>query len=153
MGTEIERKFRVKGTEWRRSGTSVRIAQGYLGDSIERVVRVRTAGAEAFITVKGLTQGISRLEYEYPIPLQDANEMLERLCLKPLIVKTRYTVSHAGAIWHVDEYHEPRSDLIIAEIELNTVDESFEHPPWLGEEVSGNPAYYNHTMVTGYRKA
>jgi adenylate cyclase len=151
MGTEIERKFLVKGDEWRRLGKPIRIAQGYLGDSIERVVRVRTAGEEAYITVKGLNSGITRLEYEYSIPLKDANEMLERLCLKPLIVKTRWDVHHAGSLWQVDEYHEPRSDLVVAEIELASVDETFELPPWIGEEVSGNPAYYNHTMVTGLR--
>jgi adenylate cyclase len=153
MGTEIERKFLVKGDAWRRLGTPIRIAQGYLGDSIERVVRVRTAGEAAYITVKGLNTGITRLEYEYAIPLKDANEMLERLCLKPLIVKTRWDVHHAGSLWQVDEYHEPRSDLVVAEIELAGVDETFELPPWIGEEVSGNPAYYNHTMVTGLRAA
>jgi adenylate cyclase len=151
VGIEIERKFLVKGDDWRRLGTPIRIAQGYLGDSIERVVRVRTAGEEAFITVKGLSTGITRLEYEYSIPLQDANEMLERLCLRPLIVKTRWVVRHAGSLWQVDEYHEPRSDLVVAEIELGSVDEAFEVPPWIGEEVSGNPAYYNHTMVTAFR--
>jgi CYTH domain-containing protein len=151
MGTEIERKFLVKGDEWRRLGRPVKIAQGYLGDSIERVVRVRTAGDEAYITVKGINRGISRLEYEYPIPLEDANEMLQKLCLKPLIVKTRYKVPYAGLVWDVDEYHEPRSDLILAEIELKRDDEKFELPPWIGEEVSGNPAYYNHTMVTSLR--
>jgi adenylate cyclase len=148
MGVEIERKFLVKGDEWRTLGTPIRIAQGYLGDSIERVVRVRTAGEDAYITVKGINSGITRLEYEYSIPLKDANEMLEQLCLRPLIVKTRWVVSHAGSVWQVDEYHEPRSDLVLAEIELASVDETFELPPWIGEEVSGNAAYYNHTMVT-----
>ncbi len=149
MGIEIERKFLVNSDAWRRLGTPIRIAQGYLGHSTERVVRVRTAGEQAFLTVKGINTGITRLEYEYPIPLEDANEMLERLCLKPLIVKTRWNVRHAGSLWQVDEYHEPRSDLVVAEIELSSADETFELPPWIGEEVSGNPAYYNHTMVTG----
>src|ERR1700744_2341061 len=135
MGTEIERKFLVKGDDWRTLGTPIRIGQGYLGDSIERVVRVRTAGEQAYITVKGLNTGITRLEYEYSIPLKDANEMLERLCLKPLIVKTRWNVQHAGWLWQVDEYHEPRSDLVVAEIELASVDETFELPAWIGEEV------------------
>lgn len=153
MGIEIERKFLVKGEDWRRFGTPIRIAQGYLGDSIERVVRVRTAGELGYITVKGINTGISRLEYEYSIPLNDANEMLERLCLRPLIVKTRWVVYHAGSRWDVDEYHEPRNDLVVAEIELASADEAFELPPWVGEEVSGNPAYYNHTMVMGVRAA
>jgi adenylate cyclase len=151
MGTEIERKFLVKGDDWKRLGTPIKIAQGYLGESIERVVRIRTAGELAYITVKGLSSGIARLEYEYPIPLNDANEMLERLCLKPLIVKTRWELVHAGRLWQVDEYHEPRSDLVVAEIELASVDQTFEVPAWIGEEVSGNPAYYNHTMVTAFR--
>lgn len=151
MGIEIERKFLVKGDAWRKLGSPTRMAQGYLGSSIERVVRVRTAGEEGFITVKGLSTGITRLEYEYLIPLKDANEMLERLCLKPLIVKTRWVVRHAGSLWQVDEYHEPRNDLVVAEIELASADETFELPTWIGEEVSGNPAYYNHTMVMGLR--
>jgi adenylate cyclase len=151
MGIEIERKFLVTGDDWRRLGTPIRMAQGYLGDSIERVVRVRTAGTQGFITVKGINTGIARLEYEYSIPVADANEMLERLCLRPLIVKTRWEVRHAGWLWQVDEYHEPRSDLVVAEIELSSVDEIFELPPWIGEEVSGNRAYYNHTMVTSLR--
>ena len=153
MGIEIERKFLVKGDEWRKLGTPMRIAQGYLGDAIDRVVRVRTAGEGGYITVKGINTGITRLEYEYSIPLKDANEMLERLCLRPLIVKTRWLVRHAGSLWQVDEYHEPRNDLVVAEIELASVDETFELPPWIGEEVSGNPAYYNHTMVMGLRVA
>jgi adenylate cyclase len=153
MGIEIERKFLVKSDDWRKLGAPIRIAQGYLGDSIERVVRVRTAGEAGYITVKGINSGITRLEYEYSIPLKDANEMLERLCLRPLIVKTRWTVRHTGSLWQVDEYHEPRSDLVVAEIELASVDETFELPPWIGEEVSGNPAYYNHTMVTAVRAA
>ena len=153
MGIEIERKFLVEGDDWRKLGTPIRIAQGYLGDSIDRVVRVRTSGEEGFITVKSIDTGITRLEYEYSIPLQDANEMLERLCLRPLIVKTRWVVRHAGSLWQVDEYHEPRSDLVVAEIELASVDETFDLPPWIGEEVSGNPAYYNHTMVMGLRAA
>ena len=147
MGIEIERKFLVKGDEWRRLGTPTRMVQGYLGDSIERVVRVRICGEQGFITVKGINTDITRLEYEYSIPLNDATEMLERLCLKPLIVKTRWAVHHAGSLWQVDEYHEPRSDLVLAEIELASVEETFELPSWIGEEVSANPAYYNHTMV------
>jgi adenylate cyclase len=127
----------VKGDEYRKLGTPTRIAQGYLGDSIDRVVRVRTAGEEGYITVKGINTGITRLEYEYSIPLEDANEMLERLCLKPLIVKTRWVVRHAGSLWQVDEYHEPRSDLVVAEIELSRVDETFECHPGLAKKFRG----------------
>jgi adenylate cyclase len=152
MGTEIERRFLVRGNAWRNLGKPTRIAQGYLGDSTERVVRIRTAGPEAYITIKSAATGISRLEYEYPIPLKDANELLERLCLKPLIVKTRHEIPYAGKIWQLDEYHEPRNDLVVAEIELTDPDEAIDLPPWIGEEVSGNPDYYNHTMVTHYRK-
>ena len=147
MGTEIERKFLVINDDWRRQGHPVRMTQGYLTRANDRVVRVRTADEQAWITVKGIATGISRAEYEYPIPLADAREMLQQLCLKPLIIKTRYLVTHAGFIWHVDEYHEPRADLIVAEIELDRVDEAFERPAWLGAEVSGNPAYYNHNML------
>jgi adenylate cyclase len=147
MGTEIERKFLVSGDDWRRQGTPVRMTQGYLTRSNERVVRIRTQDDDAFITVKGAPSGIARAEYEYPIPLEDAREMLSQLCLKPLIVKTRYRIVHAGFTWEVDEYHAPRADLVVAEIELSRIDEPFERPSWIGEEVSGNPAYYNHNML------
>ena len=147
MGTEIERKFLVIGGEWRRQGRPARLSQGYLTRSNERVVRIRIANDQAFITVKGAPTGICRAEYEYPIPLVDAQQMLAALCIKPLIVKTRYLVLHAGLTWHVDEYHEPRAGLVIAEIELDRVDQSFERPHWIGAEVSGNPAYYNHNML------
>lgn len=147
MALEIERKFLVIGDAWRQVGTPIRMEQGYLTTSSDRVVRIRTADDQAFITVKSKAVGISRSEYEYCIPLEDAKEMLRELCVKPLIVKTRYVIVHAGSIWHVDEYHEPRAGLTIAEIELTHVDAGFERPSWLGEEVSGNPAYYNHNML------
>ena len=147
MGTEIERKFLVEGDEWRRLGRPTPMTQGYLTNSSDRVVRIRTAGDEAFITVKSKAVGISRAEYEYAIPVDDAREMLRELCLKPLIVKTRYELLHAGHTWQVDEYHEPRVALIVAEIELSRIDEHFERPPWLGKEVSDDPAYYNHNML------
>jgi adenylate cyclase len=147
MGTEIERKFLVRNEDWRGQGRPIRLAQGYLSRSNERVVRIRTADDEAFITVKGVPTGISRAEYEYSIPLEDAREMLSRLCIKPLIVKTRHVINHAGATWYVDEYQEPRADLIVAEIELSEVDEAFERPTWLGAEVSADPAYSNHNML------
>jgi adenylate cyclase len=146
MGIEIERKFLVAGSGWR-SGQPVQLKQGYLTRSNERVVRIRTEDEQAFITVKGAATGISRAEYEYPIPYEDAVALLEHLCLKPLIVKTRYLVPHAGFTWHVDEYHEPRADLVVAEIELARIDEPFELPDWIGAEVSGDPAYYNHNMI------
>src|SRR5262245_12764661 len=104
MGIEIERKFLVVSDAWRASAQRVLIRQGYLSSDGERTVRIRVRGDEAFITIKGMPTGISRPEYEYPIPLGDANEMLGRLCLRPLIEKYRHHVWHAGLLWEVDEF-------------------------------------------------
>jgi adenylate cyclase len=147
MGTEIERKFRVVGDAWRSLGTPVRIVQGYLSRDKERVVRVRTADDQGFLTIKGITRGATRAEFEYEVPLEDASHMLRTLCIKPLIEKTRYYVRLNGLVWHVDEFHRPQSGLVIAEIEIPSEDFAFEHPDWLGEEVTGDPSYYNQNMT------
>lgn len=104
MATEIERKFLIKGDSWRQGATGKRYRQGYLSTVKERTVRIRTAGDKGFITVKGINTGPSRAEYEYEIPLSDANEMLDRLCERPLIEKTRYRIASDGLTWEVDEF-------------------------------------------------
>ena len=147
MALEIERKFLVVGTEWRALATGVLYRQGYLSSVKERVVRVRTIGTDAFLTIKGQTSGVTRLEFEYPIPLADATVMLDTLCERPLIAKTRYRIPIGAHTWEVDEFHEENDGLIVAELELPDAGATFERPPWVGEEVSGDPRYFNANLV------
>ncbi len=148
MGREIERKFLVRNDGWRASAThSTSYRQGYLSDRPDVVVRVRLADGAAVIAVKGAQQGISRLEYEYPIPASDAVEMLDRLCTGPLIEKERFFVPYGEHVWEVDVFGGDNAGLILAEIELSDPDESFERPPWLGEEVSDDARYYNANLA------
>jgi len=146
MATEIERKFLVQGTQWRNEA-GTRIKQGYLNRDKARTVRVRVRGDQAFLTVKGLTQGASRAEFEYEIPLADAEELL-KLSDGPLIEKTRYVVVHDGSKWEVDEFQGDNSDLVVAEIELQSKDEQFSRPPWLGREVTDDNRYYNSSLAS-----
>lgn len=143
MSTEIERKFLVSGDDWRDGDPGRRIRQGYLSVDPARAVRVRTAGDRAWLTVKGATSGVSRQEFDYPIPLADAQQMLDTLCHQPLIDKTRHNIRHGVHLWEVDEFHGANDGLVIAEIELGSETESFERPSWLGPEVSDDPRYYN----------
>jgi adenylate cyclase len=147
MAQEIERKFLVKGDSWRRAGHGKRYRQGYLSTVKERTVRVRTAGDQGFITVKGITVGATRSEYEYEIPLADANEMLDRLCERPLIEKTRYRIPHDGLTWEVDEFEGENRGLITAEVELHDERQAVSIPDWVGEEVSKDPRYFNANLV------
>ena len=147
MGKEIERKFLVKDNTWRGQDVGKRYRQGYLSTVKERTVRVRTAGDKAFFTVKGITVGASRSEYEYEIPVGDANEMLDRLCERPLIEKTRYRISHAGLVWEIDEFESENRGLIIAEVELKDEQQSVTLPGWVGKEVTGDPRYFNANLV------
>jgi CYTH domain-containing protein len=141
MGVEIERKFLVTGTEWK-TGDGVPIRQGYLNRDKERTIRVRIAGLRAFIAIKGITRGSSRAEFEYEIPVSDAEELLP-ICEGMIIEKTRYTIAHAGSTWEIDEFSGANSGLVIAEIELQSVDEVFRKPLWLGKEVTDDVRYYN----------
>lgn len=147
MAIEIERKFLVKGTQWKNPESGELFRQGYLSLDPEQTVRVRVVGGRGSITIKGKTDGVSRVEYEYQIPLDDALEMLEQLCVKPQIEKIRYSVSHAGFVWEVDEFLGENAGLVVAEIELSTDEQSFELPEWVGQEVSDDPRYYNSSLV------
>jgi len=147
MHTEIERKFLVAGTEWKSQAKGRRIRQGYLSVDPARNVRVRVAGDQAWLTIKGVTTGVSRAEYEYPIPPEDADKLLETMCLQPLIDKTRYTLCDAGQRWEIDEFHGANAGLVIAEIELDKEDQAFDRPAWLGAEVSDDPRYYNANLL------
>jgi len=147
MGIEIERKFTVVGEAWRSSARSVRIVQGYLTRDARRTVRIRTMDEKGLITIKGISQGTARTEFEYEIPVHDALQMLHELCLEPLIDKTRYYVPQDGLVWEIDEFHAPRAGLILAEIELPSAGYDFKRPDWIQEEVTGNPLYYNQNMT------
>lgn len=143
MGVEIERKFLVQRELWRPRNDGVAYRQGYLSRAEDRIVRVRIAGRAAFLTIKGRTSSISRSEFEYPIPVGDAEIMLDRLCERPLIEKTRYEETCGGHIWTVDVFQGENDGLILAEIELGSEEEPFDRPGWLGREVSDDPRYFN----------
>lgn len=146
MAVEIERKFLVSSDAWRDGPPGVRICQGYLSRDKERTVRVRLAGDKAFLTIKGESAGISRKEFEYPIPSEDAEALLD-LCLPQLVDKIRHERQHGGHVWEVDEFLGANAGLIVAEIELSDADETFERPDWLGREVSDDPRYYNANLA------
>jgi adenylate cyclase len=144
MPIEIERKFRIANDAWRqqiRSSTLLR--QGYLANTARASVRVRLAGDEAWLSVKAMTPGRARAEYEAAIPTDDANDMLARLCEGPLIEKWRHIVIHDGNEWEIDEFLGENAGLVIAELELDCEQEQFASPSWLGEEVTHDERYYN----------
>lgn len=149
MATEIERKFLVVDDSWRgEADAGLRFVQGYLVGSERASVRVRLEGEAARLNIKSATLGVRRSEYEYPIPPADARELLEQLCEKPLIEKTRYHVCHAGRDWEVDVFEGDNRGLIVAEVELEHEDAALDLPPWAGAEVSYDPRYYNVSLVT-----
>ncbi|VAX14425.1 hypothetical protein MNBD_GAMMA24-2264 [hydrothermal vent metagenome] len=148
MGIEIEKKFLLANDDWRQhadAGTSFR--QGYLIGSEKSSVRVRIEGDKANLNIKSATLGVSRQEFEYPIPVEDAQILLATLCQKPLIEKTRYHVTYADHVWEIDVFEGDNAGLVVAEIELAHEDEAFARPDWLGEEVSDDPRYYNVSLV------
>ncbi len=147
MGKEIERKFLVSAPEAVRieAFDSVRIRQGYLSVDPQRTVRVRMRGERGYLTVKGITVGAERAEWEFEIPAVDAVEMLS-LCIGKVIDKTRYLVRHEGQIWEVDEFQSPVR-LWLAEAELQSADDNLKLPRWIGREVTGNPDYYNSNLA------
>lgn len=145
MGTEIERKFRVRKGVWR-DEKATQYRQGYLSTVKERTVRVRTIEDKGYLTIKGISIGASRLEFEYEIPRQDAEALLD-ICEKPLIEKNRYKVENGGFVWEVDEFFGENQGLIVAELELETEDQYFPRPDWIGEEVTGVPRYFNSNLV------
>ena len=134
MATEIERKFLVASDDWRKlADEGQRLAQGYLIGAAQASVRVRIEGENANLNIKSATLGIHRQEYEYPIPLDEAREMLDNLCEKPIIEKVRYHVKQGKHTWEIDVFEGDNSGLIVAEIELDHADEEFAHPEWLGK--------------------
>jgi adenylate cyclase len=147
MAQETERKFLVKDDSYKKLGKGEYLHQGFLSTNEERVVRVRIKGGQAWLTIKGKTAGATRAEYEYEIPKSDAEYMLQHLCLKPTIEKHRYIIQHASFTWEVDEFHGENEGLVVAEIELPSEDTPFDLPTWVGEEVTGEPRYFNANLV------
>jgi CYTH domain-containing protein len=146
MGTEIERKFLVRDASVVDGLTGTRYRQGYLSTDPERTVRVRRAGEQAFLTIKGLTQGATRSEFEYEIPGADGDALLG-LCEPPLIEKTRYRIDRGGLTWEVDVFEGANAGLVVAEVELPSEDAPFDVPDWAGDEVTADRRYLNANLV------
>ena len=147
MGVEIERKFLLQGDAWRALGVAVLLRQGYLSSDPERTVRVRIEGDQATLTIKGKSVGATRGEWEYPIPLLDAAELLERLCQQPLIEKYRRRIPFAGRVWEVDEFLGANQGLMFAEVELDAEEQQFDKPDWIGAEVTADARYFNSNLI------
>lgn len=149
MALEIERKFLVRDLSVLAGVPGIPYRQGYLSTVPERTVRVRRFGDLASMTVKGLTSpdGTSRAEFEYAIPPEDADAMLDRLALRPLIEKIRYRVESGGRVWEIDVFAGANDGLVVAEVELPAEDAKVALPPWAGVEVTGDPRYYNANLV------
>ena len=147
MAKEIERKFLVVGDDWRKLAKGTHYRQGYLNSVKERTVRIRTIDDKAFLTVKGPNIGITRMEFEYEIPHKECLEMLTNLAEQPIIEKIRYKIAIDDLIWEIDEFLGVNKGLIVAEIELQNEEQKFSKPEWIGEEVSGDPRYFNSNLV------
>lgn len=146
MALEIEKKFLLNNSDWRKE-QGVMYRQGYLNSVKERTVRVRIIGDKGYLTVKGISRGAVRAEYEYEIPGVEAEAMLDDLCEKPLIEKMRYKIAYKGFVWEVDEFCGENQGLIVAEVELESEDQKFVKPEWIREEVTGDPKYFNANLI------
>lgn len=147
MSREIERKYLVVDDAWRSLGTATRIRQGYLSTVKERTVRIRVVDDAAYLTIKGINRGATRTEFEYPIPVADADQMLDELCERPLIEKTRHVVGRGDVTWEIDEFGGANAGLIIAEVELEHESQPLDLPDWVGEEVTTDPRYFNANLI------
>lgn len=148
MPIEIEHKFLLANDTWRQFvSQSIEYQQGYLNSDPESSIRVRISDTKAWFNLKSATIGNHRQEYEYPIPLVDAKEILKFLCKKPLIVKTRHFIKRDLHTWEIDEFHADNEGLIVAEIELSSLNEVFDKPSWLGREVTHDLRYYNNNLA------
>lgn len=146
MGIEIERKYLINEDKWQPRDDGISIRQGYLCTDKERTVRVRTKGKKGYLTIKGENQGISRMEMEYEIPFEDATKLLNNLCHKPLIEKTRHIEEHLGHTWEIDVFFGDNEGLIVAEVELSSIKEEVKLPDWIDREVSDDKRYYNSSL-------
>lgn len=147
MGIEIERKFLVKNDGWRSLAEGVFYCQGYFEKGADVTIRIRIVADRGYLTLKGRVDGITRKEFEYPISVEDAREMLQLWCYPRIVEKFRYRIPYAGFIWEVDDFQGLNAGLILAEIELESPTQPFEKPDWIGEEVSGHSQYHNSTLA------
>ena len=147
MATEIERKYLVLDETWRSRTVGMVFRQGYLSTVKERTVRVRVVGDLGYLTVKGLTVGSVRTEFEYIVPIADAEQMLDELCEQPLIEKTRYVIEENGLTWEIDEFAGANEGLIVAEVELGDESQQVDPPDWVGEEVTNDARYFNANLI------
>lgn len=148
MAHEIERKFLVSKDTWRDNTKGTLYRQAYLNTAKERTVRIRTIGEQGFITIKSITRGISRQEFEYRIPVDEANQMIDTLAIQPVIEKYRYIIETGEVTWEIDEFLGMNQGLIIAEVELSHPDQPIILPDWIGAEVSHDPRYFNNNLVS-----
>ena len=148
MPIEIERKFLLANNDWKEHvNRSLRIRQGYMGEIDKASVRIRVQGDKANINIKSATLSMRRMEYEYEIPLIEAEEMLDQLCKQPQVDKTRFIVEQGKFKCEIDEFYGDNEGLLVAEIELDDENEAFDKPQWLGEEVTEDPRYYNVNLI------
>ena len=147
MGVEIERKFLVRGDGWKAMGQGALLRQGYLSSAPDRIVRVRIEGDKAMLTIKGRSSGMTRNEWEYSIPVEDAQAFLDTLCERPLIEKKRYRIAYQGMLWEIDEFLGENAGLVVAEIELESEDQAFAKPEWIGDEVTHDARYFNANLL------
>lgn len=148
MAQEIERKFLVSNDNWRNLAKPSLLRQAYLSAEDGRIVRIRVEDKSAWLTIKSKTTGISRGEWEYPIPLEEANQLLSEVCLQPVLEKHRYRIPLDGLIWEVDEFLGVNAPLVVAEVELNSELQTFTKPDWLGDEVSYDRRYANAALIS-----
>lgn len=155
MGIEIERKYLVKQEEWRSHlpellkkspEIGAKYFQGYIPTNNETTVRLRIVGSQGYLTIKSKAQGYIRSEFEYSIPVEDAQQMLETLCLKPLIEKIRYKINYGNLVWEVDDFLGENKGLIIAEVELENENQAIDIPPWIDREVNEHK-YFNSSLI------
>jgi len=147
MAKEIERKYLVQVDAWVPQGEGIHFKQGYLNSQKERVVRVRIEGTKAKLTIKGITTGVTRSEFEYALPVEDAAILLDNLCEQPLIDKHRHKEVHGGKTWEIDVFHGENEGLVVAEVELGSEDEKIELPAFVTKEVSSDPRYFNSNLL------
>lgn len=140
---EIERKFLLKNDDYKKLSKGILIKQGYICSENDRVVRIRIYGEKAFLTIKNATIGFSRDEFEYEIPLADAEKMLSCVCQQPIIEKLRYRVEYDGFVWEIDEFFGENEGLVVAEIELEKENQVFSKPAWIAQEVTNEVRFYN----------
>lgn len=148
MAQEIERKFLIIDDSWKKNvDRTVHIIQGYLANTDRGSIRIRISANVAHLNIKSMTLGVSRTEYDYPIPLEDAHKLLGNFCMQPVIEKQRNYVAVDRHIWEIDVFEKENRGLVIAEIELSDPGETFTKPAWVGAEVSDDPRYYNVCLV------